>query len=93
MKDRTPARSSQTKSKTATTIQEQAIRPPRLVPGGIYSFADIVFNLGISPHTLRKWVTNRIHKLIPLDLGTKEMFFSGSAVIEFLCSYRHSVNG
>lgn len=66
------------------------IRPPRLVPGGIYSRGDIVANLGISDNTLRKWMTNRIHKLVPLDLGTKELFFLADTVIAFLSEYKAS---
>ena len=66
------------------------IRPPRLVPGGIYSASDIIANLGISPHTLRKWMTNRNHKLVPLDLGTKEIFFLADDVIAFLSAYKAS---
>jgi len=92
MKDRTPARCSQAKSKTAA-IAEPTIRPPRLVPGGIYSTDDLLHNLGICRGTLLKWKRNRIHKLHPLDLGTKEEFFSGTTVIEFLVTFRHSVNG
>ena len=64
------------------------IRPPRLVPGGIYSAADIIANLGISPHTLRKWMGNRIHKLHALDLGTKDRFFLADTVIAFLSEYK-----
>ena len=66
------------------------IRPPNIVPGGIYSRSALLHNLGISPHTLRKWMTNRIHKLIPLDLGTKEHFFLADTVIAFLSEYKAS---
>jgi len=74
-------------------LRETTIRPPRLVPGGIYSTEDILVNLGICRGTLLKWKRNRIHKLHPLDLGTKEEFFSGTAVVAFLETFRHSVNG
>lgn len=87
-KNTSASKASQQKSEPA-----EQIRPPRLVPTGIYSFQDIVHNMGISPHTLRKWTVNRVHKLQALDLGTKELFFSGADVIQFLTTFRHSVNG
>ncbi len=95
MNNRTPARKKQTKSTQSQPEQVQSvtIRPPRLVPGGIYTAEDIIANLEISPNTLQKWLSNRIHKLHSLDLGTKNRLFSGTTVIEFLETYRHSVNG
>lgn len=69
---------------------QHEIRPPRIIPVGIYSFRDIVHNMGISPNTLRKWMTNRVQKLEPLDLGTKEIYFSGPAVWEFLTTFKAS---
>ena len=71
-----------------TTPRE--IRPPRLVPGGICTGGDLIHNLGISPHTLRKWMTNRQTKLVPLDLGTKERVFLTDTVIAFLSEYKAS---
>ena len=66
------------------------IRPPNIVPGGIYSSSALVHNLGISTNTLRKWMTNRQTKLVPLDVGTKEFLFLADTVIAFLSEYKAS---
>ncbi len=95
MNNRTPARKKQTKSVDTQSeiVRDVTIRPPILVRGGIYSTEDILNNLGICRATLLKWRRNRVHCLKPLDLGTNVDFYSGSAVIRFLESYQHSVNG
>jgi hypothetical protein len=91
-KSQTPARKSKPPPEPEF-VRDMAIRPPRLTPGGVCTADDLVVNLGIGRNTLNKWKRNRQKPLKPLDLGTREEYYSTTVVIEFLCTYRHSVDG
>lgn len=51
------------------------VRPPRIIPDGVYSEQDICHNLQISPNQFREK---------PLPITAKQFFYLGSTVIDFI---------
>lgn len=62
-------------------------RPPRLVPGALYSRQDILTNLKIANGTLSKW--NKLpHGLHPVGPGTNSDFYLADDIIRFFITHR-----
>lgn len=66
-------------------------RPPRLIPGSLYSRQDIIANLRISKGTLSKW-NHLADPLLPIELGTNAHFYLADDVIRFFISHRDLKN-
>lgn len=60
------------------------VRPPRIIPDGVYSEQDICHNLQISPSKIREWRTRNSNPLKPLPINAKQFFYLGRTVIDFM---------
>lgn len=68
-------------------------RPPRLVPGALYSRQDILTNLKIAKGTLTGWSKLPSDPLCPIALGTNSHFYLADDVIRFFIAHRNLVTG
>lgn len=68
-------------------------RPPRLVPGALYSRQDILANLKIAKATLTRWAKLQTDPLRPVNLGTNTHFYLADEVIRFFATHRDLIQG
>lgn len=59
------------------------IRPPRIVPGGVYSEQDLIHNFGCREDYFRKARRLKVNPLKPLPTNTKQFFYLYDQVLAF----------